>query len=121
MSSVARSVEVAIRDLKVGAYEVPTDAPEADGTLSWDSTVIVVVEAHAGDALGVGYTYADPSTAKLVESKLAGVVCGMDAMAPQEAWRKMVGAIRNLGRPGISSMAISAVDTALWDLKARLL
>ena len=33
----------------------------------------------------------------------------------------MVAAIRNLGRPGISSMAIAAVDNALWDLKARIL
>jgi L-alanine-DL-glutamate epimerase-like enolase superfamily enzyme len=33
----------------------------------------------------------------------------------------MVRSIRNLGRPGIASMAISAVDVALWDLKARLL
>jgi L-alanine-DL-glutamate epimerase-like enolase superfamily enzyme len=33
----------------------------------------------------------------------------------------MVAALRNLGRPGISSMAIAAVDCALWDLKARLL
>jgi L-alanine-DL-glutamate epimerase-like enolase superfamily enzyme len=33
----------------------------------------------------------------------------------------MVSRVRNLGRPGIASMAISAVDTALWDLKARLL
>jgi L-alanine-DL-glutamate epimerase-like enolase superfamily enzyme len=110
-----------VRDLEIGAYEIPTDAPEADGTLSWDSTVIVVVQAHAGDEVGVGYTYADPSTAKLAESKLASVVEGVDAMAPQAAWRKMVGAIRNLGRPGISSMAIAAIDTALWDLKARLL
>ena len=29
--------------------------------------------------------------------------------------------VRNLGRPGIAAMAISAVDIALWDLKARLL
>ena len=121
MSSVTRAAEVSIRDLTVGAYEVPTDAPEADGTLSWDSTVIVVVEARAGDAVGLGYTYADVSTAKLVASKLAGVVHGLDALAPQAAWRAMVGAIRNLGRPGVASMAIAAVDTALWDLKARLL
>ena len=33
----------------------------------------------------------------------------------------MVGSIRNLGRPGIASMAIAAVDVALWDLKARIL
>jgi L-alanine-DL-glutamate epimerase-like enolase superfamily enzyme len=121
MSTVARSADVTVRDLQIGAYEVPTDAPEADGTLSWDSTVIVVVQAHAGEEVGVGYTYADPSTAKLAESKLFPVVRGLDALAPQAAWRKMVGQIRNLGRPGISSMAIAAIDTALWDLKARLL
>ena len=33
----------------------------------------------------------------------------------------MVAACRNLGRPGVASMAVAAVDTALWDLKARLL
>ncbi|HWD84286.1 MAG TPA: enolase C-terminal domain-like protein [Solirubrobacteraceae bacterium] len=121
MSSVTRASEVSIQDLRVGAYEVPTDAPEADGTLSWDSTVIVVVEASAGESVGIGYTYADVSTAKLIDSKLAGIVHGLDAMAPQAAWRKMVGQVRNLGRPGVSSMAIAAIDTALWDLKARLL
>lgn len=42
-------------------------------------------------------------------------------MSPQATWLQMVHAIRNLGRPGISSMAIAAVDVALWDLKARLL
>jgi L-alanine-DL-glutamate epimerase-like enolase superfamily enzyme len=39
----------------------------------------------------------------------------------QGAWTAMVHSIRNLGRPGISSMAIAAVDNSLWDLKARLL
>ncbi len=48
-------------------------------------------------------------------------VVGRDAMAIPASWAAMVHAIRNLGRPGIASMAISAVDTALWDLKARLL
>lgn len=36
-------------------------------------------------------------------------------------WQGMVDGIRNLGRPGIASMAIAAVDIALWDLKAKLL
>jgi L-alanine-DL-glutamate epimerase-like enolase superfamily enzyme len=113
--------EISVEKLEVGAYEVPTDAPEADGTLSWDATVIVVVEVSAGGERGLGYTYADPSTAKLISSKLAGIAEGADALAPQESWRRMVGAIRNLGRPGVASMAIAAVDLALWDLKARLL
>ncbi len=121
MTATAVPIDVAVADLAVGAYTVPTDAPEADGTLSWDSTTVVVVEAKGGGETGLGYTYADVATAKLVESKLAGVVRGADALSPQGAWAAMVGAIRNLGRPGICSMAIAAVDLALWDLKARLL
>jgi L-alanine-DL-glutamate epimerase-like enolase superfamily enzyme len=121
MSTMAARVEVPVQAVEVAAFTVPTDAPEADGTLSWDETTIVIVHARAGDEVGIGYTYADVSTAKLVESKLAAVVEGSDAMSPQSSWLAMVGAIRNLGRPGISSMAIAAVDLALWDLKARLL
>jgi L-alanine-DL-glutamate epimerase-like enolase superfamily enzyme len=121
MTGTAMRVEVPVRELEVAAYTVPTDAPEADGTLSWEATTIVVVHARAGEEEGVGYTYADVSTAKLVESKLADVIQGRDAMSPQASWLAMVGAVRNLGRPGISSMAIAAVDLALWDLKARLL
>ncbi len=120
MSTTVRA-EVPVEELEVGAYTVPTDQPEADGTLAWDSTTIVVVHAHGGGQVGLGYTYADVSTAKLVESKLAGIVGGRDTMAPQAAWEKMVEQTRNLGRPGITSMAIAAVDLALWDLKARAL
>jgi L-alanine-DL-glutamate epimerase-like enolase superfamily enzyme len=36
-------------------------------------------------------------------------------------WSAMVHAVRNLGRPGICSMGIAAVDAALWDLKASIL
>src|SRR5439155_25764373 len=100
---------------------VPTDQPEADGTLAWDATTIVVVHAFGGGEWGLGFTYADVATATLIESRLGSVVAGLDALAPQAAWAEMVGATRNLGRPGITSMAIAAVDNALWDLKARLL
>ncbi len=116
-----RGAEVPITSLEVAAYTIPTDAPEADGTLSWDATTIVVVNAEGGDRRGLGYTYADPATATMVRAKLAGAVEGMDALSPQAAWEAMVHATRNSGRPGVVSMAISAVDVALWDLKARLL
>ena len=42
-------------------------------------------------------------------------------MDPPAAWRAMHVAVRNLGREGLAATAISAVDTALWDLKAVLL
>jgi L-alanine-DL-glutamate epimerase-like enolase superfamily enzyme len=121
MSMALAPAKAPVQELEVAAFTIPTDAPEADGTLSWDSTTIVVVHARAAGEWGLGYTYADVSTAKLIESKLAAIVRGADAMAPQAAWKAMVLETRNLGRPGITSMAIAAVDVALWDLKARIL
>lgn len=43
-------IETAIRSVDAAVYTVPTDAPEADGTLSWDATTMVLVQAHAGCA-----------------------------------------------------------------------
>jgi L-alanine-DL-glutamate epimerase-like enolase superfamily enzyme len=113
--------DVNIERLDVAAYTIPTDFPEADGTITWDSTTIVVVELLAGGVRGLGYTYASPTAAALIVNQLAGVVRGRNAMDVPGAWAEMVRAVRNIGRPGIASMAISAVDSAVWDLKARLL
>jgi L-alanine-DL-glutamate epimerase-like enolase superfamily enzyme len=107
--------------LDVSAYTIPTDEPESDGTLEWSSTTIVVVEAHAGGETGLGYTYADPSAAQLIGHTLAGAIRGVDPLDVGVAWEAMSRALRNIGRSGLAWMALSAVDTALWDLKARLL
>jgi L-alanine-DL-glutamate epimerase-like enolase superfamily enzyme len=114
-------MEAPIEKVGVCAYEVPTEQPESDGTLVWESVTLVLVQIDAGGETGLGYTYADQSAATLVSSKLAEVVKGRDALAVPGAWWAMVHAIRNLGWPGISATAISAVDIALWDLKAKLL
>ena len=117
MPGTTNSLQVAIA-AEVTAYVIPTDAPEADGTFAWDRTTLVVVETTAGGEHGLGYTYADTATAQLIDELLADVVRGRDALAVPAAWAAMVRAIRNLGRPGICSMAIAAVDASLWDLKA---
>jgi L-alanine-DL-glutamate epimerase-like enolase superfamily enzyme len=121
MHSTHNDTIIPIERLTVSAYRIPTDFPEADGTLAWDSTTLVVVEATASEVTGLGYTYADAATARLIHDLLADIVIGCDAMAVSGTWAAMVRAIRNLGRPGVVAMAISAVDAALWDLKARLL
>jgi L-alanine-DL-glutamate epimerase-like enolase superfamily enzyme len=111
----------AVERLAVSAYEIPTDEPESDGTLQWDSTTLVLVEVSGGGETGIGFTYAGAAAATLISEKLAHVVCGCDALSPQTAWAEMQEVVRNLGQQGVSAMAISAVDIALWDLKARLL
>ncbi|NMN99069.1 enolase C-terminal domain-like protein [Antrihabitans stalactiti] len=110
-----------VDDVDVTAYTVPTDAPEGDGTLSWDSTTIVVVRIRAGDQVGTGWTYGPVACATAIRDLLADIVIGRDALDIGAAFDAMVRAVRNAGRPGAIGYAISAVDVALWDLKARLL
>jgi L-alanine-DL-glutamate epimerase-like enolase superfamily enzyme len=116
-----RISRVPIERVDVSAYRIPTDYPESDGTYAWDSTTLVLVEVAAGGHHGIGYTYADTATATLVRDLLAKTIQGQDALDVPGCWAAMDHAIRNLGRPGIASMAISAVDVALWDLKGKLL
>jgi L-alanine-DL-glutamate epimerase-like enolase superfamily enzyme len=122
MPATARSDAVHLDDISVSTFRIPTDAPsESDGTYEWSATTLVLVEASGGGCTGLGYTYADESTAALIHSMLAPIARGMDVMSTAAIWAALVAAVRNLGRSGIASMAISAVDVAMWDLKARLL
>jgi L-alanine-DL-glutamate epimerase-like enolase superfamily enzyme len=103
------------------AFCVPTDGPEADGTLAWDSTVIIVVNAEADGMTGLGYTYGAAEAASLINATLAPVLAGTDIWDIPSAHQHMRRQVRNIGASGIAATAISAVDVALWDLKARLL
>src|SRR5438874_4586443 len=121
MATVTAGTAIPVERPVVSAYTVPTESLESDGTHAWDKTTLVLVEVSAGGRRGLGYTYADPAAARLIDELLADVVRGRDAMAVPAAWEAMVRAVRNAGRAGIAAMAISAVDSALWDLKAKLL
>ncbi|MGH2649460.1 MAG: enolase C-terminal domain-like protein [Ginsengibacter sp.] len=112
---------ILIKGLKVSAYNIPTDAPEADGTIEWDSTTLVLVEVSAGNKTGIGYTYAHESAGLVIEKILKEIVVGKDAMNIPRISSSMIRGIRNNGQCGIAMMAVSAVDNALWDLKAKIL
>ena len=106
--------------VQVAAYTVPTEAPESDGTAEWDSTTLVVAELAHKDVRGLGYTYADAATARAVQF-LAPSVEDLSPFDTRLIFEMAVKALRNHGRGGASAMAISALDCAAWDLKARLL
>jgi len=110
-----------VTDVSAAAYTVPTDGPEADGTLAWDSTTMVVVEARAGDVVGTGWTWAPAAAAQVVRDLLAPVATGRATITPRATHDAMAVAVRNAGRAGLVAMALSAVDIALWDLGARVL
>jgi L-alanine-DL-glutamate epimerase-like enolase superfamily enzyme len=107
--------------LRAAAYRIPTDAPEADGTFAWDATTLVAVEVDAAGETGIGYTYSDASIVALIQHSLAACVLKHDAWDVRAHWQRMQRQVRNLGRAGLAATAISAIDCALWDLKAKLL
>jgi L-alanine-DL-glutamate epimerase-like enolase superfamily enzyme len=111
----------AICSLEADARTVACDRPESDGTFAWDATTIVIVQARAGDHLGLGYTYGPAALAELVTGTLEPAVRGRDVLDVPGAWDAMVAAVRNMGPWGLAMYAVSAVDAALWDLKARAL
>jgi L-alanine-DL-glutamate epimerase-like enolase superfamily enzyme len=112
--------ECNITNGSVTFYTVPTDAPEADGTFAWKSTSMVLVELKSGAIEALGYSYADAGTAAVADKLLNEIVIGSDALRHPETLQKMLRAIRNLGETGLAMMAVSAIDNALWDLRARL-
>ena len=106
--------------LAVSVYRVPTDLPEADGTFTWDSTTMLLVEAEAESGRrGLGFSYCAAAAAGVVQELLAPAVTGCAVDSVGTAWDAMVRAVRNVGLPGIAATAISAIDVALWDLAAK--
>jgi L-alanine-DL-glutamate epimerase-like enolase superfamily enzyme len=114
-------VSAEIRVVEWAAYRVPTDGPEADGTLAWDATTVVVVHVRAAGQVGLGWTYAPAAAGHLIGEMLVPAVTGRSAFDVPAANEAMTRAVRNAGHSGVAATAISAVDVALWDLKARLL
>ncbi|MEV0533532.1 enolase C-terminal domain-like protein [Kitasatospora sp. NPDC050463] len=110
-----------VEALQVQVLDFPTDAPEADGTLAWDSTTMVLVQARSQAVTGLGWTYGAPATARVIAGQLHDIVVGRPAFDVPAANEAMSRAMRNAGRPGLIAGAVSAIDIALWDLKARLL
>lgn len=106
--------------MAVSAWRVPTDAPESDGTFSWNATTFVAVELQAAAQTGIGWSYTSAGAAA-VATDLAPCVVGRDVAATGDIELDMARAVRNVGRPGIGGSAIAAVDFALWDLRAKLL
>jgi len=121
-ASVGHRIRAVIDHVDVRACRLPTARiPESDGTLAWNSTTIVIAQVHAAGAGGIGYSYVDAAAAAIIENVLAGAVLGGDAFAIPSLHARMVRAVRNHGAAGVCACAISAVDVALWDLKARLM
>ncbi len=114
-----------IQSLQTDYFLVPLETVLSDsthGTIPHFELVTVRVVDSDG-AEGMGYTYAVNSGARafhvLIEDYLAPVVVGQDPDRIEKIWQDMWWAVHYSGRGGHATSAISAVDIALWDLRAR--
>lgn len=113
--------KIPVKSLEVLVYKFPTKTPEADGTIEWNSTTMVLTRVTAGGHTGIGYTYASEAAATVINQVLKECVIGKNVLDTEAMNLEMIRAIRNNGNCGIAMMAVSSVDNALWDLKARAL
>lgn len=112
---------VVVDSVHTAVYRFPTGRPEADGTLSWDATTAVTATIRAGSRQGLGWSYSSGAAAAVIVDHLGPAITGRDVMDVPGCWAAMHRTCRNLGTRGLVMQAISAVDIALWDLKAKVL
>lgn len=116
-----------ISHLEVSLYHVPLARPLEDaihGIQREFSLIVVKITTDEG-ATGMGYTYTVGKTgggavASLIEDSLGPLLIGEDPRRIENLWQKMWWATHYVGRGGIASFAMSAIDIALWDLKGHL-
>jgi hypothetical protein len=102
--------DAAVENLRVSAYRIPTDYPESDGTLEWTSTTLVVTEAEGAGSVGIGYTYADTATARLISGHLAELVRGRAVMDVPAAYSRCCR----------RSEILAAPELLQWRLRRRI-
>ena len=112
--------DIPIEKIAARAYTIPADET-GEGTLSSDNTTILIVRVWAGEHVGLGYTYTDKSALPLVHEALAPHLLQQSALETSLAWDTMRRVTRKLAGRSLVAHAISALDNALWDLKAKLL
>ncbi len=116
-----------IQKVETELYHVPLARPMVDAIhgMQKEFSLIVVKITTDDGATGMGYTYSvgqvgGSSIATLIRDNLTPILVGEDPRRIEQLWNKMWWALHYVGRSGIAVFGMSAVDTALWDLKARL-
>jgi L-alanine-DL-glutamate epimerase-like enolase superfamily enzyme len=89
--------------------------------VSQETPIIRIFDADGG--VGTGYTYTigtgGPSIMKLIECTLAPALIGREASEIERIWRDLLFLTHATSVGAITSLALAAIDTALWDLKCR--
>jgi L-alanine-DL-glutamate epimerase-like enolase superfamily enzyme len=114
-----------IAALDAGLYRIPLPTVLTDSThgemTAFQLITVRLLDGDGGE--GVGYTFTvgmgGAAVHALVERDLKPTLLGRDPSRIEALWRDMWWHLHYGGRGGQTSLAISAVDMALWDLAAK--
>jgi L-alanine-DL-glutamate epimerase-like enolase superfamily enzyme len=110
-----------IEAIESAYYRLPLEPMGDAGHGAIDSEEIVTVKLRAGGLEGHGYAYTigrgGRAVQALIEHDLAPLLLGRDAAGIAALWDLMWQRLLYVGRGGLASFAIAAVDIALWDLR----
>jgi L-alanine-DL-glutamate epimerase-like enolase superfamily enzyme len=116
-----------IRSLESGYYRVPLEVTLSDSThgtmLDFELNTVRLCDADGAE--GVGYTYTCGRNGAAIDAILRRdipeQITGMDAEHIEQVWQRIWWGQHYGGRGGPAVLAQSAVDIAIWDLKAKRL
>jgi L-alanine-DL-glutamate epimerase-like enolase superfamily enzyme len=118
MAKIAK-VEVLMVDLKPRVKRV--DAIQS--FVSQETPIVRITDADG--AVGTGYSYTigtgGHSVIELLKRTLVPAIIGREALEIEKIWRELLFLTHATTTGAITSIALAAIDTALWDLKARKL
>lgn len=114
-----------IDSVEAGYYRVPLPTILTDSMhgVMRDFEIVTVRVRDRDGAEGVGYTFTvgrnGGAIHDVVSREIAEIVAGVDADRIEWIWNRLWWDLHYGGRGGPTVLAISAVDMALWDLKAK--
>ncbi|MCY3801101.1 MAG: mandelate racemase/muconate lactonizing enzyme family protein [Chloroflexi bacterium] len=112
-----------ITQVRTSLVAVPRSRAVADATATKMGTgghCFVHVETDEG-VEGLGMSTASRAVREVIEHDLKPLLIGADPLHIEGLWQAMFWQVRGFGRKGVAIQALSAVDIALWDLKAKYL
>ncbi len=110
-----------IERVKTAYYRLPLEPMGDAGHGAIDTEELITLELHAEGLTGRGYSYTigrgGRAVLSLIDQDIAPMILGQDATDIRALWDLMWRRLLYVGRGGLASFAIAAVDVALWDLR----
>jgi L-alanine-DL-glutamate epimerase-like enolase superfamily enzyme len=106
--------------------DLPVTSRRVDAMQSFLKQETVFVELETADgAMGRGYAYTigtgGSAIVELLDGYLLDQVIGTDASRPEAVWRAVYDSTRATMIGALTTLALAAIDTAVWDLRSRVL